>query len=124
MYSHYDVEKIKKNEKWKTDPFELVEKKGRYFARGIADNKGVLLTRLFALKEMLALGESLPNIMWIIQGEEEVQGKTPFEVFSKWVKDFNAKIYLEETGIYKNNVPVIFIYQKKLIFRRSKSIYL
>lgn len=112
LYGHYDVEKIKDWEKWDTPPFELVVKENRYYGRGIADNKGILLTRLLAIKEMVEKGETLPNILWIIQGEEEVGGETPFEVIPKHFADFGAKIYLEETGIYKNGKPVIFYLPK------------
>ena len=112
LYGHYDVEKIKDWEKWNTRPFELVEKDNRYYCRGIADNKGILLTRLLAIKEMFENGESLPNILWIIQGEEEVGGKTPFAVIPKHFESFGAKLYLEETGIYKNGKPVIFYFPK------------
>lgn len=108
LYGHYDVEKIKNWEKWNTPPFELVEKDGRYYCRGIADNKGILLTRMLAIKEMYENGEQLPNILWIIQGEEEVGGQTPFEVIPEHFLSFGAKIYLEETGIYKNGKPIIF----------------
>jgi acetylornithine deacetylase/succinyl-diaminopimelate desuccinylase-like protein len=109
LYGHYDVERIKDWEKWVTPPFELVEKDGRYYCRGIADNKGILLTRLLAIKEMFEAGEEIPNILWIIQGEEEVGGQTPFEVIPKYFADFGSKIYLEETGVHKNDrTPVIF----------------
>jgi len=109
LYGHYDVEKIKDWEKWETPPFELVEKEGRYYCRGIADNKAVLLSRLTAVKEMFEIGEQLPNILWIIQGEEEVGGQTPFEVIPKHFADFGSKIYLEETGVHKKDrTPVIF----------------
>lgn len=112
FYGHYDVEKIKDWEKWNTPPFELVEIENRYYCRGIADNKGILLTRIFAVKEMIENGESLPNILWIIQGEEEVGGDTPFEVIPKHFADFGAKLYLEETGMYKGGRPVIFYLPK------------
>ena len=112
LYAHYDVEKIKDWEKWNSPPFELTEKEGRYYCRGIADNKGVLLTRLQAVKEMFEQGEELPNILWIIQGEEEVGGQTPFEVIPKHFSAFNSKIYLEETGVYKDGKPVIFYLPK------------
>lgn len=109
LYGHYDVEKIKGWEKWKTPPFELVEKDGRFYCRGIADNKGILLTRLLAIKEMFEASEEIPNILWIIQGEEEVGGQTPFEVIPKHLADFGSKIYLEETGVHKSDrTPVIF----------------
>lgn len=109
LYSHYDVEKIKKWEKWDTNPFELIEKDGRYYCRGIADNKGILVTRLLSIKEMFEAGEEIPNILWIIQGEEEVAGETPWEVIPKHFAEFKAKIYVEETGVFKDdNTPVIF----------------
>lgn len=112
LYGHYDVEKIKGWEKWNTPPFELNKKDDRYYCRGIADNKGILLTRLLAIKEMFEKGEALPNILWIIQGEEEVAGQTPFEVIPQHFKDFGSKLYLEETGVYKDGRPVIFYLPK------------
>jgi cysteinylglycine-S-conjugate dipeptidase len=109
LYGHYDVEKIKDWEQWDTPPFELVEKGGRYYSRGIADNKGILWMRLQALKAMFEAGEPLPNILWIIQGEEEVGGQTPFEIIPKHFESFKSNIYLEETGVYnKLGKPVIF----------------
>lgn len=47
--------------KWNTPPFELVEKDGRVYCRGIADNKGILLTRLLAIKEMYEADEAILN---------------------------------------------------------------
>ena len=75
LYGHYDVEKIKDWEKWNTPPFELTENNGRLYCRGIADNKGILLARIYALKEMFVANEEIPNILWIMQGEEEVEGE-------------------------------------------------
>ena len=112
LYGHYDVEKIKDWEKWDTPPFELIERESRYYCRGIADNKGILLTRILAIKEMIEKGKPLPNILWIIQGEEEVGGQTPFDVIPKHFTDFGAKLYLEETGIHKKGNPVIFYLPK------------
>lgn len=112
LYGHYDVEKIKEAEKWDTPPFGLVEKEGRYYCRGIADNKGILFTRLMAVKEMFEDDVDLPNILWIIQGEEEIEGETPFKVIPKHFANFNAKFYLEETGMYKEGVPILFYLPK------------
>lgn len=107
LYGHYDIEKIKDWEKWVTLPFELTENNGRLYCRGIADNKGILLVRLYALKEMFESSEEIPNILWIIQGEEEIEGRTPFEVIPKHYADFGAKLYLEETGMFRDGKPLI-----------------
>ena len=85
-------------------------------SRGLESNFSIVLgfeeLRLFALKEMFESGEELPNILWIIQGEEEIEGKTPFEVIPKQYLDFGAKIYLEETGMYKDEMPLILFLPK------------
>ena len=85
-------------------------------SRGLESNFLIVLgfeeLRLFALKEMFESGEELPNILWIIQGEEEIEGKTPFEVIPKQYLDFGAKIYLEETGMYKDEMPLILFLPK------------
>lgn len=114
LYGHYDVEKINDEASWNTDPFSLTEDNERYYARGIADNKGILICRIYALLEMKKNNIELPNILWLIQGEEEVAGQTPFEVIPKCIEAFRSKIYVEETGIYdKNKMPVIFYLSKK-----------
>lgn len=114
LYGHYDVEKINNQASWNTDPFVLTEQDERYYGRGVADNKGILLCRIHALLEMKNKGMELPNILWLIQGEEEVAGETPFEVIPKHFKSFKSKFYVEETGVYnKQQKPVIFCFSKK-----------
>jgi acetylornithine deacetylase/succinyl-diaminopimelate desuccinylase-like protein len=108
LYGHYDVEKIKASEKWNTPPFQLIEENGRLYCRGIADNKGVLMARMTAIQEMVANGEEIPEILWIIQGEEEVGGNTPFEIIPDLLAEFGSKIYVEETGVHKDGRPVVF----------------
>lgn len=107
LYGHYDVEEIKDWENWNSPPFELTENNGRLYCRGIADNKGILLARLYAIKELFESGEEIPNILWIIQGEEEVAGRTPFDVIPRYYSDFGAKLYLEETGMFRDGTPLI-----------------
>jgi len=109
LYGHYDVEIIHKKEKWlSSDPFVLEEKNDRLYGRGIADNKGIFLARIFAIKEMIEKNEAVPSILWLIQGEEEVGGLTPFKVFPKHTQEFGAKLYVEETGYHNNGEQLLF----------------
>lgn len=108
LYGHYDVEKIRKSDKWDTPPFEMIEKEDRFYCRGIADNKGILYIRLQAVKEMIKNNEPVPNILWIIQGEEEVDGRTPFEVIPDEVSAYRGQVYVEETGVHQKGKPVLF----------------
>jgi len=115
LYGHYDVEKVNEGEKWvSNDPFIMEERNGRLFGRGIADNKGILIARIEAIREMILTKEGIPSILWLIQGEEEVQGKVPFTVFPKAIKSFNANYFVEETGYNQDGVGKLFILPKTI----------
>lgn len=108
IYNHYDIEPVDDIGTWNTDPFKLTEKEGRLYARGIADNKGVLWARLTALIEMRLAGEAVPEICWLIQGEEETDGQTPWAVFPDSIRNFGGHLYLEETGMMRDVQPLLF----------------
>lgn len=73
IYNHYDVQPPEPLELWETPPFEPTIRDGRFYARGVADNKGNLLARIQAVESWLAVNGTLPiRLRWIIEGEEEV----------------------------------------------------
>ncbi|MEK6222064.1 MAG: M20/M25/M40 family metallo-hydrolase, partial [Chloroflexota bacterium] len=49
FYNHYDVQPEDPIDLWDSEPFKLAQKDGKLFARGISDDKGHLVSRLFAL---------------------------------------------------------------------------
>ena len=70
VYNHYDVQPPEPLSEWLSPPFDPTERDGRLFARGTADNKANLATRIAAVR---ALGDRLPvNVTFIVEGEEEV----------------------------------------------------
>jgi acetylornithine deacetylase/succinyl-diaminopimelate desuccinylase-like protein len=76
IYGHYDVQPPAPLELWETPPFELSERDGWYYARGIADDKGQLFTLLKAA-QLLREQNALPvNIRVVSDGEEEIGGHT------------------------------------------------
>jgi len=78
-YGHFDVQPPDPVELWESPPFELVERDGWLFARGIADDKGQLYMLLKAA-ELLAAEGSLPvNLRFACDGEEEVGGHSIVE---------------------------------------------
>jgi acetylornithine deacetylase/succinyl-diaminopimelate desuccinylase-like protein len=79
LYNHYDVQPVDPLELWDSPPFEPTVRDGNLYARGAADNKGQLATRLTAIRELLDEGGELPiGIRWIVEGEEEI-GSPHFE---------------------------------------------
>lgn len=72
FYGHYDVMSPEPVDKWNSDPFKLIEKDGKFYARGIGDNKGQLIAQILGVYSYLKLHEKLPfNVKFLIEGEEE-----------------------------------------------------
>lgn len=73
LYNHYDVQPVDPLELWASPPFEPVERDGKLFARGTADNKGELAVRLAVIRALREQAGELPiSVRWIVEGEEEV----------------------------------------------------
>ncbi|MFA6363990.1 M20/M25/M40 family metallo-hydrolase [Methanoregula sp.] len=69
MYAHYDVQPARREDGWETDPWTPVEKDGRIYGRGAADDKsGIVITAA-----SLAIFEGKPpvGVKVLIEGEEE-----------------------------------------------------
>jgi acetylornithine deacetylase/succinyl-diaminopimelate desuccinylase-like protein len=74
LYGHFDVQPPAPLELWESPPFELEERDGWLYARGIADDKGQLYTLLKAA-ELLVDENALPvNLRVACDGEEEIGG--------------------------------------------------
>jgi len=86
----------------------LTERDGRLYGRGMADNKAVLLARLEVLKTRLTAGKPLPNMLWLIQGEEEVGAPLAHQYFPDELSGVKATVCLEETGYHREGVPLLF----------------
>jgi acetylornithine deacetylase/succinyl-diaminopimelate desuccinylase-like protein len=73
FYNHYDVQPPEPLDEWQSDPFAAEVRDGRIFARGVADNKGNLQSRLHAVACWLAGEGRLPvNLRFVFEGEEEI----------------------------------------------------
>lgn len=74
FYNHYDVQPAEPLELWDSPPFEPIIREGKMYARGVSDDKGHIVSRLFAIDALLAThsGELPCNIKFVIEGEEEV----------------------------------------------------
>ncbi len=76
IYGHYDVQPAEPLEEWVSDPFEPTIRNGEVYARGSSDNKGQVLANLKALQVLREANGTLPvNIKFLVEGEEETNGK-------------------------------------------------
>lgn len=97
LYNHYDVEAVHEA-KWNSNPFELAIKENRIYGRGVADNKGVLWARIYVLEQMIKNKMRIPEILWLIQGEEEVGPEVASPFFKEAIDYSGINLFLEETG--------------------------
>jgi acetylornithine deacetylase/succinyl-diaminopimelate desuccinylase-like protein len=86
FYNHYDVQPPEPIELWDSPPFEPSIREGKIFARGVGDDKGHIVSRLFAIDSILDSEQKLPcNVKFIIEGEEETSSENvpPFVIANK-----------------------------------------
>src|SRR5262249_26217817 len=76
VYGHFDVQPPAPLDLWETPPFELAQRDGWYYGRGIADDKGQLYTVLKAAQLLSQQGALPVNIRIACDGEEEIGGHT------------------------------------------------
>lgn len=76
IYGHYDVQPPDPLDEWRTPPFEPAVRDGFVYGRGADDNKGQHLAGVLAAEHWLAHGGPPLNLRFLIEGEEEVSGRS------------------------------------------------
>lgn len=117
LYGHYDVAQVHPRMAWRSaSPFAAEIIDGRVYARGIADNKGTLFARMQAVAEMAEARARLPEILWLIQGEEEILHgeRVAKTIFADELARFDCGVVLEETGFndLESGAPIAFVWSK------------
>lgn len=108
FYNHYDVQPPEPLEVWTTPPFASAVREGKLYARGVADNKGNLVARLWATRAWQEVSALPCGVTFLVEGEEEI-GSPSLERFAADHHDlFQADACLWETG-YRNEQGTITI---------------
>ncbi|QRM30965.1 M20/M25/M40 family metallo-hydrolase [Microvirga sp. VF16] len=84
VYNHYDVQPEDPVSLWHSPPFEMTERDGRWYGRGVADDKGEFISRLegWRLFRERHPGPLPFRVIWLVDGEEEI-GSPSLEAFLK-----------------------------------------
>jgi acetylornithine deacetylase/succinyl-diaminopimelate desuccinylase-like protein len=78
-YAHFDVQPPDPLDLWESPPFELTRRDGRFWARGIADDKGNMFVLVEAVRQLAAEGTLPVNVRFAFDGEEEIGGNSIVE---------------------------------------------
>ena len=111
FYNHYDVQPAEPLDLWDSDPFALSYRDEMAFARGAADDKGHITSRLLALNAIRTAncGKFPFHIKFLVEGEEEV-GSPHLGAFVEQHADMlhaDACIW-EEGGVNESGKPTLY----------------
>ena len=104
LYAHHDVQPVPDPSQWSTDPFAGVEKEGRLYGRGSADDGGGIAIHSGALH---ALGKDLRvNVKVFIEGEEEMGSQSFIPFLQAHRDDFASDlIIVADSGNWSADTP-------------------
>lgn len=111
IYNHYDVQPPEPLELWESPPFEPTLRDGKLFGRGVSDDKGQLVARLFAIDSILDQEGELPcRIKFIIEGEEEISSVHLHEFIRSNLQRLAADACVWEFGgVDHREVPILYL---------------
>jgi cysteinylglycine-S-conjugate dipeptidase len=106
LYAHHDVQPTGDLALWESDPFVAVERDGRLYGRGAADDKAGVMAHVAALR---AYGDDLPvGVVIFVEGEEEFGSASLERLLAEHRDDLAADvIVIADSGNWDIGVPAL-----------------
>jgi acetylornithine deacetylase/succinyl-diaminopimelate desuccinylase-like protein len=106
LYAHHDVQPVGDRSAWHSDPFEAVERDGRLYGRGAADDKAGIMAHVTALR---TFGEALPvGVTVFVEGEEEFGSGSLRDLLVSHRDDLDADvIVIADSGNWDVGQPAL-----------------
>ena len=133
FYDHYDVQPAEPLEEWKIakdnetiklNPFELARIGDKLYGRGVADNKGNIVSRILAVWSILEEKGKLPcTIKFVIEGEEEAGSPNLKKALDEKRKFFEncMGVIWEFGGFNKDNTINLILGLKGIVYAEIRS---
>lgn len=90
VLTHIDVVPVDDPEKWNTEPFDVVEKDGVLFGRGVLDDKGCIVSSLYAMQALKELNLPINKKIQLIVGTQE---EVEWTDMNQYIKEFKLPDY-------------------------------
>ena len=106
LYAHHDVQPAGDHAGWDTEPFQPVERDGRLYGRGAADDKAAVAVHCAALR---ALGNDLGvAVTVLVEGEEEIGSPTLSALLGELRGELDADVLvLADSVNWRVGVPAL-----------------
>ena len=117
-YAHFDVQPPDPLELWDSPPFELAERDGWLYARGVADDKAHLFMLVEAARQLAAAGELPVNVRFALDSEEEVGGQSVVEWVAADERGADAAIVFDGDMIRKGRPDLLHRASRALLLPR------
>lgn len=118
LYGHYDVQPPEPLDEWISPPFEPAIRGEHLYARGVADDKGLLLILIHAVERLIAAQRLGVNIKFLIEGEEECGG----EHLTEYVRSHPARLAgldaaaICDTEMFAPELPTICVGLRGMVY--------
>ncbi|OFW74940.1 MAG: hypothetical protein A2Y55_11750 [Actinobacteria bacterium RBG_16_68_12] len=106
-YAHFDVQPPDPLELWESPPFELAERDGWLYARGVADDKAHLFMLVEAARELAAAGDLPVNLRFAFDSEEETGGQSIVEWLAADERGADAA-FVFDGGMIERGRPIFY----------------
>jgi acetylornithine deacetylase/succinyl-diaminopimelate desuccinylase-like protein len=103
-YGHFDVQPPDPLELWDSPPFELRQRDGWLYGRGIVDDKGQLYMLLKATELLALAGELAVNVRFACDGEEEIGGHSIVDWLAEDERGADVAVIFD-SGMQRRGVP-------------------
>jgi acetylornithine deacetylase/succinyl-diaminopimelate desuccinylase-like protein len=106
LYAHHDVQPVGDPALWTSDPFEPVERDGRLYGRGAADDKAGVMAHVAALR---AFGGDLPvGVVVFVEGEEEYGSDSLDTILASHLEELRSDvIVIADSGNWDIGQPAL-----------------
>jgi acetylornithine deacetylase/succinyl-diaminopimelate desuccinylase-like protein len=118
-YAHFDVQPPDPLALWDSPPFELAERDGWLYARGVADDKAHLFMLVEAARELASSRELPVNLRFAFDSEEEVGGESVVEWVAADERGADAAIVLDGDMV-ERDVPTFYTALRGLCYFHVK----
>jgi len=106
-YAHFDVQPPDPLDLWESPPFELAERDGWLYARGVADDKAHLFMLVESARQLAEAGDLPVNLRFAFDSEEEVGGQSVGQWVDADERGADAAIVFDG-DMYERDVPTFY----------------